>query len=268
MPENETHNPKHYRLRAKLPLYFRIAAVGALAVAIAVVVIGFYRERSKAAFKLKSEHTQLSTDVVAEVNGYERLETDGGITKYFIKADHAKTFSDNHQELENVYLEVYDKTGATNDKMTAESALYIPEEEKNFTVYLKGNVQIATSDALKVKTNNISYSKKTETADIDETVEFERENIRGRSFGATVRMGEKRLDLLRDVEIETFESAELAKSNIRYAKINAGSASFDQIANKIDLNTDVAINIVSKNKTSDIYAERALANFACCAVFS
>lgn len=262
MPENETHNPRHYRLRAKLPLYFRIAAVGSLAVSIAVVVIGFYREHSKAAFKLKSEHTQLSTDVVAEVNGYERLETDGGITKYFIRADHARTFSDNHQELDNVYLEVYDKTGATNDKMTAESALYIPEEEKNFTVYLKGNVHIETSDALKIKTNNISYSKKTETADIDEAVEFERENIRGRSFGATVRMGEKRLDLLRDVEIETFESAELAKSNIRYAKISAGSASFDQIANRIDLNTNVAINIVAKNKTSDIYAERSLANFA------
>jgi len=45
---------------------------------------------------------------VAQVNGYERLETDGDIPKYYIKADKATTFSDNHQEMENVYLQIYD----------------------------------------------------------------------------------------------------------------------------------------------------------------
>ncbi|MEO6654909.1 MAG: LPS export ABC transporter periplasmic protein LptC [Pyrinomonadaceae bacterium] len=268
MSENIPHNHKEYRLRAKLPQFFRIFAVGAIVVTIFAVLVGFYRSRSNSPFKLRSEHAQLSTDVVAEVNGYERLETEGGFTKYFIKADYAKTFSDNHQELQNVYLEVYDKEGVSNDKMRAESALYIPEENKNFTAYLKGNVQIETHEALKIKTNNITYSKKTETADADEAVEFERENIRGKSFGATVKMGEKRLDLLKDVEIETFESAELAKSNVRYAKLNASSASFDQIANKIDLNNNVSINILSKaqasgkSTTTDIHSDRAVVNLA------
>ncbi len=262
VPENKTHNPKQYSLRAKMPLYFRMAAAGALLVAIVVVGIGFYRERSKASFKLKSEHTQLSTDVVSEINGYERLETDNGVTKYFIKADHAKTFSDNHLELDNVYLEVYGIGNNTPDRMMAEAALYIPGEDKNFTAYLKGNVNIETSDALKIKTNHIVYTKETETADIDEAVEFERDNVRGRSFGATVRMGEKYLDLLKDVEIETFETADLAKSNIRYAKIKSDTASFDQISNNINLNTNVAINILAKNKTTDIYSDRAFVKLA------
>ncbi len=245
-----------------MPMVVRVAAGAAILVAVIVVVIGFYRERSRAAFKLKSEHTQLSTDVVSEVHGYERLETDDGVTKYFIKADYAKTFADNHLELQNVYLELYKVDGVTSDKMTAESALYIPEEEKNFTAYLKGSVHIETSDALKVNTNHIAYSRKTQIADADETVEFERETVRGKSFGATVNMAEKRLDLLRDVEIETFESAKLAKSNVRYAKINAGSAVFDQMANKIDLNSNVAINVAGKKRNSDINARRALVNFA------
>jgi len=249
-------------LRAKLPLVFRIGAIAAIAVAVIVVVIGFYRERSKAAFKLKSEHTKLSTDVLSEVNGYERLETDDGITKYFIKAAQAKTFSDNHLELDNVYLEVYDKSGVTNDKMSAESALYIPEEDKNFTTYLKGNVRIETSDGLKIKSNDITYAKKTQIADVEAEVEFERENIRGKSFGATVKMAEKRLELLRDVEIETFESADLAKLNVRYAKLKSGSAIFDQIANKIDLNSNVAINVIAKGKNTDVHAERASVDFA------
>ncbi|MEO7659823.1 MAG: hypothetical protein ABIV48_09435, partial [Pyrinomonadaceae bacterium] len=82
MPENISHNSKQFQLRAKLPVYFRVAAIAALAASLIVVAVSYYRERSKAAFKLKSEHTQLSTDVIAEVNGYERLETDGGVTKY------------------------------------------------------------------------------------------------------------------------------------------------------------------------------------------
>ncbi len=262
MPENQTHNSKQYRLRAKLPLYFRIAAISALSVAVIVVVVGFYRERSKASFKLKSEHTQLSTDVVSEVRGYERLETDDGITKYFIRADYAKTFSDKHMELNNVYLEVYDDLGVSIDRLRAESALYIPEEEKNFTAYLKGNVQIETSEALKIKTNHVVYTKKTETAHIEEEIEFERDNIRGKSYGATVKMGEKRLELLKDVEIETFDSPSLAKSNVRFAKINSGTATYDQIANQIVLNTNVSINTITKVRNTDILASKILVNFS------
>jgi LPS export ABC transporter protein LptC len=255
-------NQNEYRLRAKLPQYIRVAAIVALGITIFAVVVGFYRERSKSAFKLKSEHTQLSTDVVADVNGYERLETDNGVSKYFIKADTAKTFSDNHQELENVYLETYGNDGAFAQKMTAESALYVPEEDKNFTAYLKGNVQIETREALKINTNNVIYTKKDERVEADENVEFERDNIHGKSFGATVKINDKIINLLKDVEIETFESPELAKSNIRYAKIKSGSASFDQAVNKIELSATVAINTESKAKTgveqkTDIRANRA-----------
>ncbi|MBK8467232.1 MAG: LPS export ABC transporter periplasmic protein LptC [Chloracidobacterium sp.] len=263
MPEQITHNQDLYRLRAKLPQYFRIAAVGVIAVTILAVVIGFYRERSKSPFKLKSEHTRLSTDVVADVNGYERLETDGGVSKFYIKADSAKTFSDEHQELQNVYVETFDNEGLSNNKMTAESALYVPEADKNFTAYLKGNVQIETPDALKIKTNNIIYTKKNETAEADEAVEFERANIRGKSFGASVKIGDKIIELLKNVEIEAFESPELVRSNIRYAKINTNSAVFDQLGNRIDLRDNVAINIESKGKSSgkpqmtDVLAERA-----------
>ncbi len=256
-------NDKSYKLRANLPRIFRYGAIGLLAVTLLVVVAGFYRARSKSTFKLKSEHTQLSTDVTAEISGYERLETDGGISKYYIKADHAKTFADNHQELENAYIEVFDEAGNPGDKMTAQRVLYVPAENKNFTAYMNGDVNIETRDALKIKTNNIVYNRANETADADELVEFERENVRGKSFGATVKIGEKRVDLLKDVDIETFESTELAKSNVRYAHIKANSASFDQSANTIALNENVAISIESKSKSTgnpirtDVSSERA-----------
>lgn len=245
-----------------MPQYFRIAAIAAIGVTVFAVILSFYRERSRSAFRLKSEHTQLSTEVVADVNGYERLESDSGVPKYFIKADTARTFSDDHQELENVYIETYQKDGSS-DKITAESGLYIPEADKNFTAYLKGNVNIETPEALRIKTNNIVYTKVNDTAEAEETVEFERENVRGKSMGAAVKIGDKSLELLRDVEIETFESPELLRSNVRYAKINAGSATFDQNANKIDLRESVAINIESKvrstgnSQMTGVHSERA-----------
>lgn len=257
---------KRYRLRARLPQYVRFAAIAALAAAILVVVAGFYRESSKTAFRLKGEHAQLSTDVIAEVNGYERRESDGEFTKYYIKADHARTFSDNHQELQNVYLEVYAENGSGKDVMSSDTALYIPEADKKFTAYFKGNVNIETRQALKVKTNHIVYSNATETAEADEAIEFDRENVRGRSTGAVVNIVGKRVELLKDVEIETFDTPELARSGISYAKINAGSATFDESANNISLDTAVKVHLTSGpssvgERTTEIRAGRANLNF-------
>ncbi|MBP6003238.1 MAG: LPS export ABC transporter periplasmic protein LptC [Pyrinomonadaceae bacterium] len=263
MPERKVHDLREFQLRARLPQLFRYAAVTIIAVTVILVVVGFYRGRNTTGFRLKSEHAQLSSDVIAEVNGYERLESDGDKPKYFIKAAYAKTFADNHQELQDVYLETYKDDGTLADKMTGQQVLYVPEADKNFTVYMKGEVNIESRDRLKVKTPNIVYTKSNETAEADELVEFERDNVRGRAVGATVNMAAKRLDLLKDVEIETFESEELAKSGVRYSKINAVSAAFDQLNNKIDLNTNVKISVDSKSKTSgnavktDVAADRA-----------
>lgn len=268
MPEIKEHSLKEFRLRARLPQYISYVALGVLTLTILAVIAGFYRERNKTSFKLLPGHTKLSTDVVAEVNAYERLETDGDLNKYYIKADKARTFSDNHQELENVFVRIYDNAGNAADTMTAQKVLYVPGENKEFTAYMNGDVRIDTRDGLKIKTNNIVYSNVNETAAADEAIEFERENVRGKSFGATVKMGEKRLELLRDVEIETFESPEMAASNIRYAKVNTDFASFDQAANKISLVNNVTVNIRTAGKSggnpsvTDVKADRASLIFA------
>jgi LPS export ABC transporter protein LptC/lipopolysaccharide transport protein LptA len=259
-------NIRSYQVRANLPRIARYIALAAMGAALIVVAAGFYRGRTRSEFKLKSEHTHLSTDVVAEVNNYERLESDEGTAKYYIKADYAKTFSDNHQELRNMYLEVYDKEGKTS-KLSSQNALYVPEQDKNFTAYLKDNVNIETPQGLKVKTNNVIYTKKDETADADESVEFERDTIKGRSTGAKLRMADKQIDLLKDVEVESFETPELMKSGVRYAKINSATAMLDQLQNRIEFNGGMSANITSKataggDRNTDVQASRAIAYLA------
>ena len=201
MPEKNNSSIRQFHLRAKLPQYFRYAALGLFALTIVGIVIGFYWSRNNPDFRMKSFPTTLSKDVTAVVNDYERREMDGDVVKYFIKADKATTFSDNHQELENVYLEVFDETGGLSDKITSTKAVYIPEENKNFTGYFAGEVNIDTRDGLKVKTEQVTYKKADEIATAEEHVEFERDTVRGRAFGAVVKIAEKKLELLRDVQI-------------------------------------------------------------------
>jgi len=254
---------KAYEFRAKLPGYVRIVALAAIAITVGLVVVGFYRQRNKTTFRLKPEHTQLSADVVAEVNGYERLEFDGDIKKYYLKADHAKTFSDNHQELENAYIEVYADGGGV-DKLSSQRALYVPEPEKNFTAYLAGQVNIETRDALKVRTENIVYTRRDETAVADDHVEFDRENIRGSSNGAQVNVQQKKLTLLHDVDVNVVSSESGGMSSIRNANFKGGSATYDQAANTLAVDGGITAHLESAQgeRKTDIRAQRTLATLA------
>ncbi len=217
---------------------------------------------------MKSQDAQLSEDVTAEVNGYERTETEGDVKKYYIKADHAKTFTDNHQELEGVFLQVFDETGEKNDQITAQKAIYIPEENKNFRAYFAGDVNIETRDSLKVKTEQIYYKKETETAEAEEAIEFSRENISGKSFGAIVKTKEKTLELLKDVEIvaDGNGEGEAASKKFQQAKIVAGHAFLNQTEGFIKFKNAVSINITPNEaqpnaQPTDIKSDKATAYF-------
>lgn len=259
MAERTIEKVQSYDFRAKVPKILRYAAFVAGGVIVLVVAASFYTTRSKPAFKFKPEHAHLSTDVIAEVSGYERTESDGSTPKYFIKADTARTFSDNHQELENAYVKVFAADGQAFDEIKADKAVYVPEANKNFTAYLAGNVKITTRDALNVETDGLTYTRSSETAETDERIAFERENIRGTSVGATVKMADKKLELRQDVEIETFESADKKAAGVKYAKLNAANAVYDQTANSIELTGGFKAKIDSDGRSSDVSAGRAVA---------
>lgn len=271
MSNNKRPNIKKFQARANLPKYFRAAAIFALGLTVLIVGIGFYRAKNRQEFRMQGFPTELSKEVTAVINDYERRESENDVLKYYIKADKATTFADNHQELENVFLQVFDKTAETSDRITAQKAVYIPAENKNFTGYFAGNVNIETRDALKVKTEQIIYRKETETAEAEELVEFERENIRGKSFGARVFVKEKKLELLDQVEINAAASGaegdELAQNNLQSAKMIARRAVFDQTAGKIDLTENVFINLTPTaqndklRQPTDIKSQLATATF-------
>lgn len=257
MAETRSEDLKKLHLRADLPKYFRYGAIALAALVIAAIVINLLVSREPE-FRMKSFPTNLSQDVVAEINGYERTEYDNGARKYYVKADKAVTFSDNHQELENAFIEIFDATGEKSDKISSQKAIYIPEENKNFTAYLAGTVNIETRDSLKIETDQVTYKKSDETAIAEEPVKFKRDNIEGNAIGSTVKILEKKIELHKDVEIRQFETAELTGDPS--AKINAGSASYDQLNERIDLHQGTKIHSISRQpvRTTDISSQSAV----------
>ncbi len=266
-----------------MPLIVRGLAIAALAVTLIFVGLGFYRARAKKDFALKSELAKLSKDVVAVVDGYERRETEDGIAKYYIRADRATTFSDQHQEMENIYLELYSENGGQVDKISAQKGVYVPaaDNPKNFNAHFFGAVNIETHDRLKIQTEQISYNRAEEAAESEETVSFSRDNVSGKALGARLYIKEKKLELLQNVEVESVKgpaetvtqmSGETAQLGGDYerAKVTAGRATVWQEPGKIELFDNVQVNITPANasgngqvgsRPTEIKAARAVAYF-------
>jgi LPS export ABC transporter protein LptC/lipopolysaccharide transport protein LptA len=215
----------------------RVAAVAALVV-VAVALLAFFLFPREPEFRMSGFPTQLSDEVVAVVNGYERRETDGDRVLYFIKADKATTFSDNHQELENVHLEVFDADTGRSDKITAQRSVYIPGDERDFTAYFAGTVRIETRDELKLATEQVTYRKNAETAEAEEYLEFERANIKGSTVGAIAKITEKRIELLRDVVVNSTAAAD-GSTGITASTTKAGFAAYDQATETIELRDNI-----------------------------
>jgi LPS export ABC transporter protein LptC len=254
---------KGLQFRANLPRYVRYASVAAAGVVVIALIVAFYRGSGKPEFRMTSLPTNLSKDVVAEVNGYERTEFDGGVAKYYVKADKATTFTDNHQELENAYFEIFDQGGSgTSDKINALKAVYVPEENKNFSAYLAGSVKIDTRDRLKVQTEQLTYKKATDNAFAEEAVAFQRDNLSGTSFGAEVKIAEKKVELHRDVNIGQYENDQ--HTGNASSTLAAGKATYDQGAEKIHLNGGVKIHSVTKDpaRTTDLASGDAVVSLA------
>ena len=140
-------------VRANLPKIFGVLAIIGLFLSIGWIIYSAIQPKTPP-FILNGKEVQLSKDVVAEINGYERRETENELLKYYIKADKATVFSDNHQELDNAIIQVYDEKGEKFDKISSDKVVYLPnaQNSKLFNAQFIGSVNVETRDGLKVQT--------------------------------------------------------------------------------------------------------------------
>lgn len=246
---------KNFAWKAKAPAIARAFVLVALAALVFGIVAAYFSSRSKPQFTLRPEEARLSKELTAEVANYERTETKDGLPLYSVKADIAKTFADEHQELENVEFRLFGKDGEVSETLTAGRVVYIPKPEKDFTAFLRENVLIKARDGFEVRTESIAYEHGTNTAEADVPVKFNRGNLTGQSEKATLNLSSETLDLIGTVEFDIEGTG-----GIKTASIRSGSAVFDRPQAIATFANSVNVNAVSANSmTTELSAPRVIA---------
>src|SRR5215813_792039 len=216
-------------LRARAPLLARIMAGVLLAAGIGFVAHSYFKLRNNSKFKMFPATPELSKDVTGRIEGYEQRVTKNDRLYMLVKASVDVTFSDNHHELENVSVSLYPPVGDKPDQISALRAIYNPTTS---LITFLGNVKIETKDALKVNTDNLSFDQNSDVAQTDAPINFERENVSGKSLGAVVEQKTKKLELKKDVEVTVApRSADVAtKDSLRSrpVTIKAAHGTFEQ----------------------------------------
>jgi LPS export ABC transporter protein LptC len=223
-------------LRARAPVFVRVAALVILVAAVVFVAVSYYHLRNTERFRIKSKAPELSKEIKGIVEGYEQKLMKDDRLYLWVRAARDITFTDDHHELEQVNLAIYPAVGDKPDQIAATRAIWDPQ--KSIITFL-GSVKVETKDALKVSTEAIAYDQTNEVAQTDSPVSFERENISGHSTGAVVYSKSKKLDLKKDVEITVTPAAlkdpkgKASSTRSRPVTIRSAQASFEQDSMKL-----------------------------------
>jgi len=217
-------------LRARFPVVTRVLALFVLVAGLLFVGISIYRLRNNQPFRLRSGSPELSKEITGVIEGFDQRITKDDRLFLWLRAAREITYSDGHHELEKVQLEVYPTTGDKPDRITADRSIYDQQHE---VITFNGNVNIETRDALKVKTETLTYNRNSEIGETAAPLSFERENVSGQGTGAMVDAKNKRLELRSDVQISVAPEAlkdPKAKPNNRSQPVNirAAQAVFEQ----------------------------------------
>ena len=222
-------------LRARVPAIARGLALLLFVAGVIFVGISYYKMRNNTPFRLRSENTALSKEITGIINGYERKITKDGRLSLWLRAARDVTYADGHHELEQINLQVFPANTDKPDQITSDRSMY---DEKTGLLQFMGNVQIATHDALKVKTDSLQFNQDTKIGETSAPMTFERENVSGQSTGALVDNEKKRLELRSAVAItvapEQFtdpkkkDAKPLTGARAKPVNIHAGQAVFEQ----------------------------------------
>ena len=223
-------------LRARLPLVLRFVALCVLIGGIVVVSISYYRHRNYKPFVMIPGAPELSKQVTAVFDGFERRDTQNDRLRLWLKAARDVTYADGHHELEDVQLKVYPAIGDKPDEISAGRSIY---DEKNGLVSFKGNVNISTRNNLTAKTDVVVYNQKTEMAETSAPLTFQRENVSGHATGAVLDAKNKSLRLGSNVEITVAPNAQSnapanANARSRPVTIHSAQAVFEQATMRLN----------------------------------
>ena len=140
----------------------------------------------------------LGAQVVSVTEGYDYVVTEGGKTKYRVKAARDTAYSDGRHELEQLTLIAYAADGKEESQVVADHGVYWQQQgEAQFA----GHVKLTDAEGLEVTSEKLNYNQVKQVAATDVAVQFKRGDMSGSSTGGVFYAQTKVIDLTKDARI-------------------------------------------------------------------
>lgn len=214
----------------------RIVSLSVIVLTVAVIVVAFVRTRrqTRPPGPLRSA-VGLKADVVSIVEGYHTVRTENGRETLRLTAARDVAYSDGHHELEEIDLTSFGEPLTGGSPASARSSKYtrIVAERGSYRqaeglVTFDGAVKVTSSDGLVIETDALRYEQHQRIASTELAVTFRQGELVGHSIGGRLSVGDRRLELLKDVRIVTQPDALAASVEREPVTIHSQIASYDE----------------------------------------
>jgi lipopolysaccharide export system protein LptA len=196
----------------KLPRLVRALAV-VLFVAIGAALVISYKSQQRTVRRTGETFPEIrfSQRMVSVTQGIRHLQTQGDRRLFLLTASRDELYDDGHHELKEVALEVYDADNQPQGWVHANTATYDPAS--GLVIFREG-VVATTWDGLMLKTERLVYEQHTAVIRTEQTVTFERKNIKGAAVGAEVhtQRDQEQVILRSSVEVQIEQSRTASNS--------------------------------------------------------
>jgi LPS export ABC transporter protein LptC/lipopolysaccharide transport protein LptA len=234
-----------YQHRARLAQLFSLLV---LLTIVGVIVAAFVRGvRRPPPPKPAVEPARLSAQVVSITEGYDYVVTEGGKSKYRVKAARDTAYSDGRHELEQLTLIAYAADGKERAQIVADRGVYRQQEG---LAEFNGHVKLTDDTGLELTSEVLRYDQNNEVAATDVPMQFKRAELSGTSTGAVFYGKTKVVDLAKDAQIikEQVEKGKGAPPLV----VRGGHGAYDGLLGLIHFDSGVVVTQGTQEARADV----------------
>jgi lipopolysaccharide export system protein LptA len=222
----------------------RIRTLVVVAAALLLVALGAFLVRAKWKNLLSRRDlpSRLAKGITEESNGYSYSHNLGAHSKFRIHASKAVQLKNDHIELHDVEIEIYDENDTQTDKIAGDEFEY---DQKSGIASAQGPVEItltrppgpagggkkvdgshtAAGDAgqVQVKTSGVTFDRNTGVVTTDQRVNFSMTKGYGSAVGASYDSQRGYLTLVQAVELTTYRGADEVKIHAQHGEFDRGA---------------------------------------------
>lgn len=177
----------------------RVMSLLILASVIGVIVLGLVRGfRKPPPLRPPVNPPRLTEQVISITEGYDYIVTEGGVTKYRVKAARDVAYSDGRHEMEKLTLIAYAADGKERAQIVADRGVY---RQAQGAAEFAGHVKLTDDEGFELTSEVLRYDQINDVATTDVAMQFKRGDLSGSSVGAVYYNKTKVVDLTKEAHV-------------------------------------------------------------------